>query len=148
MLKTSDVTEPPVKNPLVTQAGNCFGKFVDTLDQHIPTLDNQISNNIIGAMNTSDKARIDKEEGTKKCSRFYRAKDTEQYKEHRRHKRQKLRNNYCRDKSQIQQNRKAREVSSNESSEDDQFSCQNDDNEVDYLPLPSENEMDRKIKKQ
>ena len=33
-----------------------------------------------------------------------------------------------------------------ESSEDGQFSRRNDDNEVDYLSFPSENEMDRKIR--
>ena len=58
----------------------------------------------------------------------------------------KLRNNSCRDKSQIQEKRKVREVNSSESSEDDQNSCQNDGNEVGYLSLPSENEMDRKIR--
>ena len=58
----------------------------------------------------------------------------------------KLRNNSCRDKSQIQEKRKVREVNSSESSEDDQISCQNDGNEVGYLSLPSENEMDRKIR--
>ena len=53
----------------------------------------------------------------------------------------KLRNNSCRDKSQIQEKRKVREVNSSESSEDDQNSCQNDGNEVGL-----ENEMDRKIR--
>ena len=37
------------------------------------------------------------------------------------------------DKSQMQDQRKVREVSRSESSEDEQFSCRNDDNEVDYL---------------
>ena len=42
--------------------------------------------------------------------------------------------------------KKVREVNSSESSEDHQFSCRNDDNEVDYLLLPSENGMGKKIK--
>ena len=61
-------------------------------------------------------------------------------------KHKKLRNDSGRDKPQIQEKRKIGEVSSVESSEDDQFSYRNDDNEVDYLSLPSENEMDRKIR--
>ena len=52
----------------------------------------------------------------------------------------------CRDKSQIQEERKVREVSSNGSSEDEQFSSHNDHNEVDYLSLPSKNEMDRRMR--
>ena len=110
------------------------------------TLGNQISKNVIDAMNTSDNPRIDKEEGTKKRSHSSRAKASEEDEEYSRHKRQKLRNNSCRDKSQIQEKRKVREVNSSESSEDDQNSCQNDGNEVGYLSLPSENKMDRKIR--
>ena len=105
------------------------------------TLRNQISKNVIDAMNTSDNPRIDKEEGTKKRSHSSRAKASEEDEEHSRRKRQKLRNNSCRDKSQIQEKRKVREVNSSESSEDDQNSCQNDGNEVGL-----ENEMDRKIR--
>ena len=105
------------------------------------TLDNQISKNVIDAMNTSDNPRIDKEEGTKKRSHSSRAKASEEDEEYSRRKRQKLRNNSCRDKSQIQEKRKVREVNSSESSEDDQNSCQNDGNEVGL-----ENEMDRKIR--
>ena len=86
-------------------------------------------------MNTSDNPRIDKEEGTKKRSHSSRAKASEEDEEHSRRKRQKLRNNSCRDKSQIQEKRKVREVNSTESSEDDQNSCHNDDNEVGYLSL-------------
>ena len=93
------------------------------------TLGNQISKNVIDAMNTSDNPRIDKEEGTKKRSHSSRAKASEEDEEHSRRKRQKLRNNSCRDKSQIQEKRKVREVNSSESSEDDQISCQNDGNE-------------------
>ena len=64
-----------------------------------------------------------------------------------RRKRQKLTNNSCRDKSQIQEKRKVREINSSVSSEDHQISCRNDDkNEVNYLSLPSENEMDWKIR--
>ena len=105
------------------------------------TLGNQISKNVIDAMNTSDNPRIDKEEGTKKRSHSSRAKASEEDEEYSRRKRQKLRNNSCRDKSQIQEKRKVREVNSSESSEDDQNSCQNDGNEVGL-----ENEMDRKIR--
>ena len=93
------------------------------------TFGNQISKNVIDAMNTSDNPRIDKEEGTKKRSHFSRAKASEEDEEHSRRKRQKLRNNSCRNKSQIQEKRKVREVNSSESSEDDQISCQNDGNE-------------------
>ena len=42
--------------------------------------------------------------------------------------------------------KKVREINSSESSEDDEFSSQNDGNEVDYLLLPSENGMGRKIR--
>ena len=45
----------------------------------------------------------------------------------------RLRNSLCKDKSQTQEKSKVREVSSSESSEDDQISCQNDGNEVGYL---------------
>ena len=145
-LKISEITEPPVQDPLVTQIRNCFEKFADALGQHMTTLGNQISKNVIDAMNTSDNPRIDKEEGTKKRSHSSRAKASEEDEEHSRCKRQKLRNNSCRDKSQIQEKRKVREVNSSESSEDDQISCQNDGNEVGYLSLPSENKMDRKIR--
>ena len=109
-------------------------------------LGNQVSKNVIDAMNTSDNPRIDKEEGTGKGSHSTGAKASEENEEHSRRKRQKLRNNSCRDKSQIQEKRNVREINSSESSEDDQISCRNDDNEVDYLSLPSENETDRKIR--
>ena len=137
-LKIIEITEPPVQDPLFTQIGNCFEKFVDVLGQHMTTPGNQISKNVIDAMVTSDNPRIDKEEGTKKCSH----PADEEDEEHSRSKHQKLRNNSCRDKSQIQKKRKVREVSNSESSEDDQISCQNDGSEVGYLSLPSENEMD------
>ena len=77
-----------------------------------------------------------------------RAKASEEDEKYSRRKRQKLANNSCRDKSQIQEKRKVREINSSESSEGDQISCQNNDNvnEVGYLSLPSENEMDRKIR--
>ena len=89
---------------------------------------------------------IDKEEGTKKRSHSSRPKAGEEDEEHSWRKRQKLRNNSCRDKSEIQEKIKVREVNSSESSKDDQSSCRNDSNEVGYLSLPSENEMDRKIR--
>ena len=63
--KTSDNIEPPVQGLFVTQIGNCFEKFADALGQHMTTLGNQISKNVIDAMNTSNNPRIDKEEGTK-----------------------------------------------------------------------------------
>ena len=66
-LKTSDRIEPTVQDLLVTQIGNCFEKFADALRQHMTTVGNQISKNVIDAMNTSDNPRIDKEEGTKKA---------------------------------------------------------------------------------
>ena len=69
-LKTSDNIEPPVQDPLLAQIGNCFEKFADDLGQHMTTLGNQISKNVIDATNTSDNPRIDKEEGTKKRSQF------------------------------------------------------------------------------
>ena len=106
-------------------------------------LGNQISKNVVDTMNTSDNPSIDKEEGTKKRSHSCRAKAIEEDEEHSRRKRQKLRNNCCRDKSQMQVKRKVREVSI---SEDDQMFCQNDGNEVGFLSLPSKNEMDIKIR--
>ena len=30
-LKISEITEPPIQDPLVTQIGNCFEKFADAL---------------------------------------------------------------------------------------------------------------------
>ena len=132
-LKTSEITEPLVRDPLVTRIENCFDKFADALGEHMTTLGNQISKNVINAMNTSDNPRIDKEEGTKKRSHSSRDKASEEDKQHSRRKRQKLRNNSYRDKPPIQEKRKVREISSSESSEDDQFSCRNDGNEVDYL---------------
>ena len=66
-LKTSDNIEPPVQDPLVTEIGNCFEKFADALGQHMTTLGNQTSKNVIDAMNTSDNPRIAKEEETKKA---------------------------------------------------------------------------------
>ena len=145
-LKISEITKPPVQDPLVTQIGNHFEQFADVLGQLMTTPGSQISKNVIDAMNTSDNPRIDKEEGTKKRSHSSRAKASEEDEEHSRRKRQKLRNNSCRDKSQMQDKRKVREVSSSEPSEDDQILCQHDGNEVGYLSLPSENEMDRKIR--
>ena len=53
-LKISEITEPPIQDPLVTQIGNCFERFADALGQHMTTLGNQISKNVIDAMNTSD----------------------------------------------------------------------------------------------
>ena len=92
------------------------------------TLGNQISKNIIGAMNTSDNPRVDKDEGTKKPSHSSRATASEEDEGHSRHKCQKLKNNSCRGKSQIREKKKDKR-SSSESSEDDQISCQNDGNE-------------------
>ena len=86
------------------------------------TLGNQISKNVIDAMNTSDNPRIRRKE-PKKRSYFSRAKANEEDEEHSRRKHQKLKNSSCGDKSQIQEKRKVRKVSSSESSEDDQFSC-------------------------
>ena len=71
---------------------------------------------------------------------------SEEDEEHSRCKRQKLRKNSCRDKSQMQEKRKVSEVNSTESSEDDQISYKNDGNEVSYLSLPSGNEMHIKIR--
>ena len=73
------------------------------------TLGNQIPNNIIDAMNNSDNQRTD-EKGTKNCSH----------------------SKSFRDKSQIQEQRKIREVSRSESSGDEQFSSHNDDNEISH----------------
>ena len=67
-LKIREIIKPTVQDLLVTQIENCFEKFADALGQHMTTLDNQISKNVIDAMNTSDNPRIDKEEGIKKCS--------------------------------------------------------------------------------
>ena len=100
-LKIIEITEPPVQHPLVTQIGNCFEKFADALGQHMTTLNNQISKNVINVMNTSDNPRIDKEEETKKCSHSSWAKASKEDEEHSRCKRQKLRNNSCRDMSQM-----------------------------------------------
>ena len=98
------------------------------------TVGNQICSNIFDAKNTSHNLRIDKEEGTKKRSHSSRAKASEEAEEHSSCKHQKLRNSFCRNKSQIQEKRKVREISRSESSEDDeQFSSRNDDNAVDSL---------------
>ena len=88
-LKISEITEPPVQDPLVTQIRNCFEKFADALGQHMTTTGNQISKNVIDAMNTSDNPRIDKEEGTKKCSHSSRGKASKENEEHSRCKRRK-----------------------------------------------------------
>ena len=40
ILKVSDITKPPVRDPLVTHIGNCFEKFPDALGQHMTTLGN------------------------------------------------------------------------------------------------------------
>ena len=65
-------------------------------------LSNQISKNVIDAMNTSDNPRTDKEEGIKKRFHSSRARANEDDEQHSRRKRQKLRNNSYRDMSQIQ----------------------------------------------
>ena len=115
-LKISETTEPPAQEPLLTQIGNCFEKFADALGQHITALGSQISKNVIDVMNTSDNPMIGKEEGTKKRSHSSRGKASKENEEHSRRKHQKLRNNSCRDKSQIQKKRKGREVNSSKSS--------------------------------
>ena len=143
-LKIRETTEPRVQDPPVTQIGNFFKKSADALGQHITTLGSQISNNVIDTMNTSDNPRIDKKKGTKKRSYSSRAKASKEDEEHSRCKRKKLRYNSCRDKSQMQEKRKVREVNSSESSEDYQNSCQNDDNEVGYLSLLSKKNRCRK----
>lgn len=40
ILKTSDITKAPVRDPLVTYIGNCFEKFPDALGQRMTTLGN------------------------------------------------------------------------------------------------------------
>ena len=102
-LKISEIIELPFQNPLATQIENCFEKFADVLGQHMTTLGNQISKNVIDAMNTSDNPRTVKEKGTKKCSHSSRAKTSDEDEEHSRRKRQKLRNNSFRDKFQKQE---------------------------------------------
>ena len=102
-LKTSDITEQPVQDLLVTQKRNCFEKSVDALGQYMTILSNQISKNVIDAMNTSDNPRTDKQEVIKKRSYSSRVKPSEDDEPHSRHKCQKLRNNSCRDKSQIRE---------------------------------------------
>ena len=61
------------------------------------------------------------------------AKASKEDEEHSRYNCQKLRNISCRDKSQIQEKSKVRELSNCELSEDDQIFCQKNGNEVDYL---------------
>ena len=100
--KTSDNFKPPVQDLLVTQIGNCSEKFADALGQHMNTLGNQISKIVIDAMKTSNNLKIDKEEGTKKLSHSFVAKASKKDNNHSRRNRQKLRNNFCRDKYQIQ----------------------------------------------
>ena len=70
-------------------------------------------------MNTSDNLIIDKDEETKKRFHSFRAKtsDQDEDEEHSKRKWQKLRNNYFRDKSQLQEYRHIKECRS-ESSED------------------------------
>ena len=99
--------------------GNRFEKFADTQGQHVTTLRNQISQNFTNAMSTSHNPRIDQHEGTKKHTHSSRDKPREANEEHNKRKCQKLRNNSCRDKTQIQEKRKVREVSRSESSEND-----------------------------
>ena len=134
-LKTSDITEPPVQDPLA-QIRNCFEKFADALGHHMATLGNQISNNVIDAMNTSDNPRIDKEEGIKTCSHSSRAKASQEDEEESRRECQKRIINSSKNKSQIQEKRNVMEVSSSKSSENEQFSNCNGDNKVNYLSLP------------
>ena len=98
-LKTSDITEPPVQDPLVTQIGECFEKFADALGQHMTTLSYQISNTVINAINTFNSQGIDKEKGTEKRTHSSRAKASKEDEEPSRRKCQNVRNNYCRDKS-------------------------------------------------
>ena len=74
-------------------------------------LSNQISKNVIDAMNTSDNPRNDKQDGIKKRSYSSRAKASEDDEQHRRHKCQKLGNNSCMHKSQIRE-KKVKEVNS------------------------------------
>ena len=107
-LKISEITQPSVQDPLATQMGNCFEKSADALGQHMTSLSNQISKNVTDAMNISDNPRIDKEEGTKKHSHSSRAKASEEDEQHSRRKCQKLRNNSCRDKSQIIKKKKGK----------------------------------------
>ena len=107
-MKAGDITEPPVQDLLVAQIGNCFEKCADDLGQHMTTLGNQISKNIIDAMNTSDNPRADKEDGTKKCSHFSRIKTSKEDEEQSRCKCQKVGNNSCRNKSQIQEKKKGK----------------------------------------
>ena len=64
-LKTNDKIEPPVQDPLVAQIGNCFEKFADALGQHMTTLGNQISKNVIDDMNTFDNPRLIRRKETK-----------------------------------------------------------------------------------
>ena len=64
-LRTSDIVEPPVQDPLVTQIGNCSEKFAGALGQHMTTFGNQISKNVIDAMNTSENPMIDEQEENK-----------------------------------------------------------------------------------
>ena len=65
-LKTNNIAEHPVQDPLVTEIGNCFEKSIDALGQHMTTFSNLVSKNVINVMSISDNPRIDKEEGTKK----------------------------------------------------------------------------------
>ena len=102
-LKTSDITEQPVRALLVTQIRNCFEKSADAQGQHMTVISSQISKNVIDAMSNSDNPRIVKEEGTKECSHSTRAKASDEDEEHSRRKHQKLRNNSFRDKSQKQE---------------------------------------------
>ena len=128
--KTNYITKSPVQDPLVTKIGNFFEKFAVALGQHMTTLGNQIFNNIIDAMDISDNLKIDKEEVSKKCSHSSKAKASKENEKNSRRKWQKLRNNFYRGKSQIQGQRKVREVSRSGSPEDDeQCSSCNDDNE-------------------
>ena len=153
--KTCDKGDPSNQDPFITQIGSCFEKFADKLGQHISTLGTHISNNIIEAINTSENQRIDKEEVAKKRAHSSRAKANEEEEEHTsRRKRQKLGTVSCRDKSQIQEQRKVRnEVSkrkedllSEVSSEDEHSYSQNGDRDDDCISIPSEEDMAGKMK--
>lgn len=139
----SEISSQP--DPLVTQIGNCFEKFADTLGTHMNTLGNHISKNIIEAMNkSSENLRIDKEVGPSKRSHSSKAKAIDEDDNNSRRKRQRLHQSSCGDKSQTQEKRRRR-VSDSESSDDGEQPPEYHLAD-DGVSIPSENEMNDKIR--
>ena len=129
---------------MTQQIGICLEKFTDAFGVHITTLGSNISADIKNGLNNPDNLRIDKRVGeSKKPTNFFGTKISEEDdKPNNRRKRKKLSKTSSRDKSQTQ---RVQRMWVSASSEDDIISSATDTRDVDYVLLPSENEMDGNI---